>query len=326
MLTTAEKNLKFEGKLVNIFSKDTPRVLKGLDAPRLVTFRVNTLKYSSDISALEREYPAIFTPKVLADSKQIPQFLQNTYAIDIAKKSVITSSKLYSDGVIYIQGLSSMLPPLVAFPHEEEKVLDLCAAPGSKTSLLASISNNGAHITAVDNNISRLNAMKTNLETLGVENVHFLRADSASLTENPVFINIFDKVICDVPCSNEGLIRTSDESSFTYWNPKLAEHLSKLQRRILFSGIQALKPGGVLVYSTCTFSPEENEAVVDWVLAKFPYIRIEKLDFQLENQLPGLTHYKKHQYNPEVSKALRILPNNLWDGFFIAKLFRPVSN
>jgi len=298
--------------LANVYPDHFQKIVQELQHIRHLTFRINSLCQNS-ISAkelLELGYDVKNT-----------EYFKSFFLNSLPEKSISHDDAVQA-GQIYIQGLSSMIPAYELDPKPGENIMDLCAAPGSKTSLLADISHNKANITAADNNFGRLNATKANLQALNVQNVTFIKSDASVLSRNPEYINRFDKVLADVPCSNEGLIRDLDNYDFTYWNPKLAKHLPNLQKRILASGIQMLKPGGTLVYSTCTYSPEENEEVADWALRKFPDIALAELNFSAPNTTPGLTAWKNKELNPTLSKTLRVLPNELFDGFYVAKFVK----
>jgi NOL1/NOP2/sun family putative RNA methylase len=220
--------------------------------------------------------------------------IENSYTMIISPKR-LSETIAFNNGLIYIQNLSSMLPVIELEPKKGEVILDLCAAPGSKTSQIAELTGNEAKITAVENNRNRFFALKSNLENLGVKNVNLLLENSRFLDKNhPEFIEQFNKILVDVPCSNEGLVFLSVPKSFDKWNPKLPKHLSKLQKALIATGIKLLKKGGTMVYSTCTFSKEENEEVIEWALKKFPEMKLEKIK--------------------------RIIPDEFFTGFFLAKL------
>ena len=131
----------------------------------------------------------------------------------------------------------------------------------------------------------------------------------------------FDRVLADVPCSTEGRFDVSEPSSYTYWKPSKVKEMARKQKRLIYSAVAALKPGGVLVYSTCTFAPEENEAVVDWALKKFAGARaLEPVSLGFTNHLPGLAAWEKRAFDPSMKLARRILPTEDMEGFFIARL------
>jgi 16S rRNA C967 or C1407 C5-methylase (RsmB/RsmF family) len=197
----------------------------------------------------------------------------------------------------------------------------MCAAPGSKTTQISALSGNRARITAVENNTNRFNALKSNVNIQGAININFIRESAQRLfLSHPQYLNYFDKILSDVPCTNEGLIRDLDSLDLSFWNIKNARKLSLLQKKLISSAIAMLKNGGILVYSTCTYSIEENEQVVDWVLKKFPYMKIRKIELTGIPVCSGITSWKGKTFDPDITKTIRVLPDDLYEAFFIAKL------
>jgi len=315
--TVMEKTEKLENflkKIKEIYGEEVGgSVLKEIESKPSISFRINTLKASVE---------DVFNELTDQGFKISGGEIRNCYHIeDRLPELSLSRTKLVEEGKIYIQNISSMLPSIVLDPKPGEKILDLCAAPGSKTSHIAALSSNKAYITAVENNTGRFNSMKRNIEIQGVSNINFIRASSQNLPSfYPKYLNYFDKVLCDVPCSNEGLIRNPNECDFKFWNTKLAKKLSNLQKKLIASGIKMLRPGGIMVYSTCTYSVEENEQVIDWALKKFPEMQIIDLDLKGIPKIYGVENYKEKTFNNEVRKAVRILPNKHFEAFFISKL------
>lgn len=152
-----------------------------------------------------------------------------------------------------------------------------------------------------------------------------IRSNAVSLLNRyPGFREAFDEVLVDVPCSNEGNIRFSVPEPLKFWNPRLSKKISMLQKKILASGYNMLKQGGFMVYSTCTYSPDENEAVINWALKKFPDLAPVEIKPKVRelSYIPGFTDYKEEKLDPRISNAVRILPNDYFDGFFISLLQR----
>lgn len=224
-------------------------------------------------------------------------------------------------GHIYIQEASSMVPPLVLDPRPEERVLDLAAAPGSKTTQLAAMMENQGLLVANDSSAPRLRALTANLERVGTLNTVITQLNGARLGRFAA--GYFDKVLLDAPCTAEGTIAKSDEA-LRRWSEQAIRKLATLQAKLLIGAYQALRPGGVLVYSTCTFAPEENELVIDDFLMNHP--EVELLDFDLPglSVSPGLTKWQGRALRPELTRAQRIWPGaERMEGFFIAKLKKP---
>ncbi len=212
---------------------------------------------------------------------------------------------LNKKGKIYLQGIASMLPPLMLDPKPGEIVLDLCAAPGSKTSQMAAMMQNRGRLVACEDDAIRFQKLQNTLCIQGAIFVEALNEDATILHHK--MPEIFDKVLADVPCSAEGRIDLAEPRTYRYWSKGNITSNAKLQRRLLRSAVFCLKPGGTLVYSTCTFAPEENEAQVAWLLTEFPEMKVEKAT------LPVLD--VKHW-----PTGTTVFPTKDHEGFFIAKL------
>jgi len=221
-------------------------------------------------------------------------------------------------GYFYVQELSSMLPLLVLKPSPGEFVLDLCASPGSKTTQMAAMMENKGTIIANDIKLDRIKILSANLERCGVMNVVVTRNDGVGICDRLAKRDFkFDKILLDVPCSGEGTLRSSPKT-FKMWNLKVVKKLSREQKKLFANAVKCLKPGGEIVYSTCTHSPEENEAVVDFAVRNFP-LEIETIKLPLKCR-PGVREWKGKEFDDEVCKACRIYPqDNDSEGFFIAK-------
>ena len=231
-----------------------------------------------------------------------------------------------------------MLPALVLNPKPDETVLDLCAAPGSKTTQMAAMMENLGTIIANEVKMDRMKILASNLERCGVSNAILTKKDGTALCERFKRLNekgrlredslrrvcqsrvlAFDKILVDAPCSGEGTIRSSPKT-LLMWNINSIKTLSKLQKKLLESAIEILKPKGEIVYSTCTHSPEENEEVLDYILEKYPNIKIEKINLPVKCA-PGILGWASRNYNKEVEKSCRIYPHiSNTEGFFIAKM------
>lgn len=214
-----------------------------------------------------------------------------------------------------------MLPVLVLNPSPGEFVLDLCASPGSKTTQIASYMKFTGTIIANEVSLSRIKILAANLERCGVSNSIITRKDGIALCkrlQNSGFL--FDKILIDAPCSGEGTLRSSHKTALM-WNPKTITSLSKLQKSMVESAIEILKPNGTIIYSTCTHAPEENEEVLDYILEKFKgEVKIEEISLPIKTRA-GVTKWQDKSYSGEVKKSCRIYPHDTnTEGFFVAKL------
>ena len=167
-----------------------------------------------------------------------------------------------------------MIPPLVLEPRPGDWVLDLAAAPGSKTTQMASLMKNQGSILANDNNPIRLEKLKANAALQGASNIKLLPSGEGGMVWKTHYEK-FDRVLLDTPCSSEGRFQLEKPSSFGYWKEDTNRKMAKDQRRLFKSALLSLKPGGRMVYSTCTFAPEENEMILNWALETYgPSLKI----------------------------------------------------
>ena len=222
----------------------------------------------------------------------------------------------FTIGKYYIQSLSSMIPPLILNPQPLDKVLDCCAAPGSKTTQLAELMNNRGTLVANEPNISRLKALAHNVDKMTSVNIGISKLKGELISK--YLDGFFDKSLVDVPCSALGILQKKGEVS-NWWNKNQVEKISSLQLKLLISAIKTLKVGGEIVYSTCTLTLEENELVINKVLEKYP---VELVEINLPvKSVEGFTKYKTSKLNPNLSKTRRIIPWEInSEGFFVAKL------
>lgn len=280
-------------------SDDIKRIFDGLKCKRCVTLRVNTLK-------TDRE-------KVLEVFKKEGIDYQDVIWSDIAfviknrTESDLEELDIYKNGEVYLQSLSSMLPPIVLEPQFNEDILDMAAAPGGKTTQIAAITENQAHITACEMNNIRTEKLRYNIEKQGASSVYVMQKDSRNIDE----YFSFDRILLDAPCSGSGTLDLNLDNAFKYFSSKLVEKSTKAQSSLLKKAIQILKPGKEMVYSTCSILRCENEDVVCQVL-KSGKVELVPIEFDGMNDLPLLP--------TKLDGTLCVCPNELYEGFFIAKL------
>lgn len=279
--------------------------------PPATVFRVNLLKTDAE-SLIPELHAAGLTPSPLPWNPE-------AFTVPDAQRRSLTETDACRQGRLYIQNPSSMVPPLVLDPAPDEWILDLTAAPGSKTLQLAAMMGNRGKISAVELVRSRFFRLRDNLTLGGATNVQTYLKDGSRVWRSCP--EQFDRVLLDAPCSSEGRFYTEDPKSFAYWSKKKIAEMSRKQKRLFYSAVQSLKPGGILVYSTCTFAPEENELIVQRALQQFPdALSIETIDLPLIDFQEGLAEWDGKDLHPELKKAARILPDGLMEGFFICKL------
>ncbi len=288
-------------------------VLQTFSTGHPTTFRVNTLKadpikVAADLAAAGFEL-------------QPANFYSAAFILQNKSLGELSEQPAYKNGELYVQNLSSMLPPLILDPQPGDKVADLAAAPGSKTTQLAALMQNEGLILANDASTIRLYKLKANLEQQGVTCVQTTRGLAELMWRKNQ--SQFDRCLVDVPCSMEGRIRLDRPKTFEKWSLKSIKQLAKRQRQMLRSAVTMTKPGGTIVYSTCTLAPEENEAVVDWVLQKSEgAVVIEPIQLAGVPFSAGITEWEGSQFDLQVAHTARVLPDGIFEGFFVAKLRR----
>ncbi|MFB6233479.1 MAG: RsmB/NOP family class I SAM-dependent RNA methyltransferase [Haloarculaceae archaeon] len=224
----------------------------------------------------------------------------------------------YVQGWLHGQEEVSALPARVLDPQPGERVWDACAAPGSKTTQLAALTEDAGTLVATDSNLGRIAALRSNAERLGVTSVAVTNEDARNHSLKPFAGRTYDRALVDVPCSCEGTVRKNPDT-LAEWTLDHVRGIAGVQKGLLRRAVQVTREGGSVVYSTCTFAPEENEAVLDYVLAEEP-CRMVEIDLPLESS-PGITDWDGESYDPSVRLGRRIYPHhNDTGGFFCAKL------
>ncbi len=306
----------FLERMKKLLGNDMDEYLKILEKPPINSIRCNTLKIS----------PEELKKRLEKKSWVIEQPFKENPEVMIIKSELgpgdIGRSLEHLLGYYYVQEIASMLPVLALKPKPGELILDIAAAPGSKTTQIAAEMENTGTIIANDVSLPRLKILASNMERCGATNAILTKKDGIALCKRLKEQGFqFDKILLDAPCSGEGTLRSSSATALM-WNPKTIRSVSRLQKGLLESAIEILKKGGELVYSTCTHAPEENEGVIDFVLKKFDNIKIEKVNLPVKCR-NGLTKWDGENYNKEVEKSCRIYPqDNNTEGFFIAKIRR----
>lgn len=312
MKTFEEKLELFKKKLQEIYYSDYETIFATHYLNRNKTFRINNLVDPNLNRAVE-----------MLNAEGIEFRELNVKGLYVVTKEPVQLSRTqaFAKNLIYIQEASSFLPVIELNPHGDEKILDMCASPGSKTSLIQSITNNLAQVVAIEKSRNRFFTLKENLKVNGVINVNVLNFDANRLVFiKPDYNNYFDKVLVDVPCTTESKINLNDNNSLREWKSSNARDISKLQRGLLNSAFKMLKKNGTLVYSTCTYSTEENEEVVNWFLKKNPNAKLMDVDLELDSLRPGLTETKNKKLNSEMVKTIRVVPDSEFTAFYLAKI------
>ena len=292
----------FVDNLYGLFSPLTvDKILSGMAGERCTTLRVNTIKY--DIQSLMR-----YLKEKNIKFERVSWY-QDALIIKNATEKEIQKLDIFEKGYIYLQSLSSMVPPLVLNPKPTEKVLDLTAAPGSKTTQMAAMMQNKGSILANELDKIRCERLQYNVNQQGA-NIVTVNNDYGERMGGK-YPETFDKVLLDTPCSGEGRFIATDARTYRNWSEKKVAELVKIQRKLLRNSYEALKPKGIMVYSTCTLNLDENEKIIEWALEQFD---LKLVDIELE-----LREIEKGQ-TINTKQAIKILPSKAMEGFFVAKL------
>ena len=272
------------------------KIIEGYKINRLTTLRVNTLKSNKDFiinyfneNKIEYKLSEIDNSFILLNKTA-----KDLYETDIVK-----------NGLVYLQSLSSMLPAIYLDGKENEDILDMAAAPGGKTTLIAALTNNKAHITAVEIDKIRCDRLKYNILKQGASSVFVLNTDAKRLDD----YFSFNKILLDAPCSGSGTIYLNEKSKLKI-SKELVNNSAKLQAELLKKALKILKPDSYMIYSTCSILKEENENVLNKILPLYN-CEIVELDSKDLPTLPST-----------IKGVITVMPNELYEGFFIAKIHK----
>ena len=292
-------------------SKEEAR--KKLQTGRQQSLRINTLH--PEASSVQQKLA-----HMQCVTKPVPWMKDGLFVLEGMHS--IRDSSLVEDGLVYIQNAASWLPVVALNPKTGDTVLDMCAAPGGKTSHIAQLSQNQAFISANDNSRPRLHKMQRNLERLHLSGIVYTLHDATRLSRY-LEPESFDKILLDAPCSGEGMMTLDNKKDFESWSVAHIKRLQQLQKKLIVQAWQLLKPGGTLVYSTCTMAPEENEAVIDYLLRHNDDAVVEPLDSlaaQLDNRVNTVLTWNGKTYDERIKNGLRLMPSEHVEAFFVIKL------
>jgi len=311
-----ELNKNFWLRLNKIYSSIDIDIIKKWFSTkkRKVSFRINTLKSN------EEDVLSLLKEKWLKYSKI--DFLQNAYILEDWIERDLWDLDIFKEWKIYLQSIASQIPASFLDIRPNDIVLDVTAAPWSKTSQIASLLNNTWEITANDNNAIRIDKLKFTLVRQWVTNTKVIKHDATKLSEI-YHEKSFDKILADLPCSAEWRINLNNEKTYSFWNEANIKRNYIVQKEILKNIVKLLKVDWILVYSTCTLAPEENEAIVHFLLSNFKELVIEPITLDYKNIRKWITWFWDTIYNKKVDNSMRCLPSEDTEGFFVAK-FRKV--
>jgi len=378
--------IDFINELNNDFTeRNVDKILTGMSEERYTTFRVNYLK-SNEVevedelvkNGVEFDKVNITEIETKSETDFETYFNFNAYVVYNKNEKDLSKLKIYEDGKIYVQSISSMIPPIILRPEPGERVLDIASAPGSKTTQMAAMMNNEGYILANEIDKFRCEKLKYNVEKQGASIVHIINKDGTQLNNS---VKSFDKILVDAPCSGEGRFIVSNKKTYEHWSLKMQKELVEIQKKLLSNAINLCKINGTILYSTCALSLAENEKVIDWAINNFN-IEIEKINIniciekstrvklndklsqtskseinltnqseinltsksetnlisksetsltsKLETNLneekefvsynSWVTKGNKKGLSDEIKKTIKILPNKLLEGFYVAKI------
>lgn len=289
---------------INFFGEDeTLKLIEAMEkVPKYI--RVNTLKINEE-RLLEKLRRRGFSLK----KTEVPfcyEVVEAPYSVGATPEFLM--------GYYYVMDKSSCIPPLVLNPSERDTVIDFASSPGGKTTMIAQLMRNRGRIIAIEANEERIRPLIDNIHRMGVLNVGVVKMDASDFHKTGIKA---DKILLDAPCTGEGIIH-KDPTRKKSRGVKDILFCSSLQRRLLESAIKSLKMGGVLVYSTCSLTPEENEIVIDELLKKHE-VRLEEIPYGD----PALTKIGEVKLSKELRKARRFYPHrHRCSGFFVAKIIK----
>lgn len=296
--------------LVN-FPSNYESVIRAFDKPAIETIRVNTLKSTPENvkKALEKKGFRVTPAKWIPYALNVEQH-DSRVQIGATHETIL--------GQYYMQSIASMIPVHLLYPQPGDSVLDMCAAPGSKTTQIGQLMNQQGTIVAIDNKKARIKSLSANIRRCGVYNAiifpfdasHVKKALSTSFKPN--------KILLDAPCSSSGIIR-NDPTQKRAKDDSMIRELSRIQKDLLRTGLELLDSGGFLMYSTCSFHYQENELVVSEVLKKFKDVEI--MPPYEDIGLPAFNKIGKFEFGDEMLNARRLDPHEHdTDAFFMCLL------
>lgn len=286
-------------KIKEQYPNNYENIINGYNTKRVSSLRINTIKSN---------YEEITNILTLNNIKYKDVLWYKDALIIEDDLNKIKELDIYKDGKVYFQSLSSMLPPLIVNPSNNELILDMTAAPGGKTTQMAALSNNTAMITATEKNKIRSDRLKYNIEKQGAKKVSVLQEDARHLNE----YFKFDKILLDAPCSGSGTLLVTDKAMEEF-NEELVNRTIKFQKDLITEAVKHLNSGGELIYSTCSILKEENEEILKTILTDPTLSLVPITELKLDT-LPVLPS--------TLDNVITICPNEYFEGFFVSKIHK----
>ncbi|MFX1510567.1 MAG: NOL1/NOP2/sun family putative RNA methylase [Promethearchaeota archaeon] len=290
-----------------LFGEETEQFLQGNDRILPKTIRVNTLA-----TTIQKE-----TQRLQAKGFKFESIPGLPYAFHVLEAPLtLGATTEYLLGHYMLQSPASMWAVETMDPRDKRMVVDMCAAPGGKTTLISQLMNNQGAIMATDISRNRIRSLRSNLSRMRVENAFVIRMDAARL---PAMGIQAEAILLDAPCTGEGLIPL-DPSRKQSRTPQDVETMANVQQKLILAGSQLLREGGTLIYSTCSFAPEENEEIIDYALQQCP---LKIIETGLPIGEPGFTSFFGCEVDESLQLARRFYPHkHEMEGFFICKMVK----
>lgn len=316
---------RFFERLNEIYSKDDIKIILNWykTLKRKPSFRINLIKSNENEVINELKLNWLELRKI--------DFIENCYVLEKWSEKDLWDLEIFKNWKIYLQQITSQIPVNFLDLKDWSKVLDVTAAPWSKTSQIASILNNTWNIIAIDNNQIRVDKLNFTLKRQWVKNTKVFKTDARNIqiilweieeknwySKDDIY-NQFDSILFDAPCSAEWRFNFNIEKTYAYWKEDIIKQNYKLQKQILEKIIPLLKVWWTLVYSTCTLAPEENEAIVHLILSNYKDLEIQNIDLNYKYIRDWIKKFGTQIFNNNVTNSKRILPSEETEGFFIAK-------
>lgn len=302
-------------RLETLLGPDYSSVLDAYKHQRMGSFRINSLK-STATEVLDE-----FSKKWITVEPY--EALPGVYLFAREHDFAIKGTDAFYQGKIYLQSLASILPVLALDPQKWEHILDVCAAPGSKTTQIAMLMRNEGKIIALEQNQIRYDKLMYNAKLQWATNIEGKKMDARKFFETEE-VQI-DRILLDAPCSAEGRINLENEKSYGFWTLENIKKKAELQYELLSLSVKSLKNGWTLVYSTCTLAPEENEGVISRLLWEYRDLSLKPIEIGLSGKSwwkQGIMRFGSHTFDEAVSETVRILPSEETEGFYMAKIVK----
>ncbi len=288
-----------------------PQVLDSFSVPKKTSFRLNPLTADPDTTLQQLRVAGVVPHPV--------DWYPHAFWVEPDQRPILTHGEAAVQGQLYVQGLSSVLATLILDPRPHQWNLDLAAAPGGKATHMVALMNNQGKLSVVEPIRKRMFRLAENLNRMGsrISKTYLMDGRQAG-RKVP---NRFDCVMLDAPCSGESRIRIDQPQTHQFWSLRKIREQSRKQTGLILSGFDTLKPGGTLLYGTCSFAPEENEAIVSYLLAKrTDHAEVLPIEMPMDHWQPGLSEFAGSSFHPSVVNTRRVLPNARFDGFYLARI------